>query len=45
VKLLIAKGADVNAKADSGDTPLRWAGSLRNNEDIVNALRQAGAKE
>jgi ankyrin repeat protein len=25
IELLIAKGADVNAKADNGKTPLDWA--------------------
>jgi len=44
VKLLIAKGADVNATNDSGDTSLQVA--IDNKHDAVaEVLRKAGAKE
>jgi ankyrin repeat protein len=42
VKLLLAKGADVNAKASVGATPLFWA-VLRNQIDDVRVLLDKGA--
>ena len=43
VELLIAKGADVNAKAgDAGSTPLHWAVQQSHNE-IVQLLIAKGA--
>ena len=44
VKLLIARGADVNAKNKEGETALSLA--IRNNmPEIAEILRQAGAKQ
>jgi ankyrin repeat protein len=43
-KMLIAKGASVNAKDDFGSTPLRWA-SDKGYKDIVELLKRHGAKE
>jgi ankyrin repeat protein len=44
VTLLIARGANVNQRNQSGATALSWA--LRGNEqDMAAALRRAGAKE
>ena len=37
-KLLIANGADVNAKGKSNWTPLRWT-ETRKRQDIVNILK------
>ena len=42
-KLLIDKGADVNAKDMSGDTPLDLA-DINNHQDIATLLRVHGAK-
>ena len=44
VELLIAKGADLNAKDMSGDTPLNVATIMREQE-IAELLRKNGAKE
>lgn len=44
VKLLIEKGADVNAKDKNGNTPLKNALSHGKTE-IAEFLREAGAKE
>ena len=44
VKLLIEKGADVNAKDKNGNTPLKNAFS-HGKTDIAEFLRKAGAKE
>ncbi len=44
VEMLLAKGADINAKTDKGDTPLSMA-MLYNRTGIVELLRQHGAKE
>ena len=41
VQLLIAKGADINAKDNSGRTPL----NLAKNDDVKELLRKHGAKE
>ena len=43
VELLIAKGADLNAKDMSGDTPLNVATIMREQE-IAELLRKNGAK-
>jgi len=40
-KLLLAKGADVNAKAGDGKTPLDMANE-KNQERLVNYLRSRG---
>ena len=40
VELLIAKGADVNAKDDVGDTPVDWA----DNKELADLLREHGGK-
>ena len=40
VALLIAKGADVNAKEDDGRTPLDWA----ENDEIADLIRKHGGK-
>jgi len=42
-ELLIAKGADVNAKSGSGDTPLDYA-IMRNRTETANLLRKHGGK-
>jgi FOG: Ankyrin repeat len=44
VKFLIDKGADVNARDSSGESPLAIAQRMERSE-IVEALRKAGAKE
>lgn len=44
IRAFIAKGADVNAKADDGSTALTWA-LKKGNTSTVAALRKAGAKE
>ena len=44
VTLLIAKGADVNQRNQSGGTALAWA--MRGNEQaMASALRRAGATQ
>ena len=43
VELLIAKGADVNAKDEDGDTPLDWA-DRRNQTATTALLREHGGK-
>ena len=43
VKVLIEKGADVNAKSSTGDTALIRA-TRYGHPDVVNILRNAGAK-
>lgn len=48
VKILIANGADVKAKASSNETLIRFAQSyyyIANNEEIIKILKEAGAKE
>ena len=40
VRLLIDKGADVNAKDDVGDTPVDWA----DNKETADLLRKHGGK-
>ena len=44
VQLLLAKGADVNAKNNYGETALFWAKKMGHKE-IVRILKEAGAKE
>jgi cytohesin len=44
VELLIAHGADVNAKGTLDKSPLRWARDV-GNEEIAELLREHGAKE
>ena len=41
-ELLIAKGADINAKDDTGGTPLFWA-ALEGNEEVAELLIGQGA--
>ena len=41
-ELLIAKGADINAKDDTGGTPLFWA-ALEGNEEVAELLIRQGA--
>jgi ankyrin repeat protein len=43
VELLLARGADVNAKGEEGETALMWAAS-RGKLDLVKRLIEAGAK-
>tara|TARA_B100000683_G_scaffold114242_1_gene112397 strand:+ start:3435 stop:3869 length:435 start_codon:yes stop_codon:yes gene_type:complete len=42
VELLIDKGADINAKDDTGGTPLFWA-ALEGNEEVAELLIRQGA--
>jgi ankyrin repeat protein len=42
-ELLIAKGADVNAKAESGETPLDWA-IMNKQTELTDLLRKHGGK-
>jgi len=42
--MLIAKGADVNARTDKGQTPISLARE-RGHTEIVELLRKHGAKE
>jgi len=42
-ELLIAKGANVNAKNDDGETPLDWA-IIRKHTEIADLLRKHGGK-
>jgi len=44
VKLLLEKGADVNAKNHYGTTALKAASDI-GHTDIVKMLKEAGAKE
>ena len=44
VKLLLDKGADVNAKSKDGDTALK-AASVKGHTEIVELLKAHGAKE
>jgi ankyrin repeat protein len=44
VRALVAKGAEVNAKAAGGMTALERARRAEDNAQVVEALRQAGAK-
>ena len=41
-ELLLAKGANVNAKRGNGDTPLDWA-IIRNHTETADLLRKHGA--
>ncbi len=43
-KLLLSKGADVNAKDKDGKTPLRYALDYKH-PNVASVLRQHGAKE
>ena len=43
VELLIAKGANVNANDEDGETPLDWA-ILLNQSETANFLRKHGGK-
>jgi ankyrin repeat protein len=45
VALLLVHKADVNAKSKSGQTPLDWAESQGDNEDVAELLRQHGGHE
>jgi ankyrin repeat protein len=42
IEMLIARGADVNAKDNNGDTALSHTNDV-GNDDIVNFLKQHGA--
>ena len=42
--LLIANGADGNAKNDNGWTPLKFAVNMAHGDDISNLLRKHGGK-
>jgi ankyrin repeat protein len=44
VRVLVAKGADVTAKANNGDTPLKLAASKANSK-IVQFLTTKGAAQ
>ncbi|MGA2632301.1 MAG: ankyrin repeat domain-containing protein, partial [Terriglobia bacterium] len=44
VELLLANGADVNAKDNQGETPLHWA-VVNGNKDFAELLRQHGGHE
>jgi ankyrin repeat protein len=44
VRFLIDRGADVNARDDSGDTPLRLA-ARQDAPELVEALKRAGARD
>lgn len=44
VKLLVNKGADVNAIGSNNRTAINWA-KLSNNWEIANYLRANGAKD
>ena len=43
-ELLLAKGADVNARNNEGSSPLRYA-QIWQDPDAVELLRKHGAKE
>jgi ankyrin repeat protein len=43
VRILIAAGADVNAKSKTGETPLDWAKKFGHPE-VIAALKKAGAR-
>ena len=43
VKVLIEKGADVNALNNDKSTPLHWAASNNSNADVVKVLIEKGA--
>ncbi|MDP6417398.1 MAG: ankyrin repeat domain-containing protein, partial [Gammaproteobacteria bacterium] len=43
VELLIAKGADVNARNNDGETPLDWA-IEENHTETADLLRKHGGK-
>jgi ankyrin repeat protein len=43
VKVLLAKGADVNAKTESGETALTIA-SIRGNSDMIRLLKNGSAR-
>ena len=42
-KVLIAAGADVNARKNNDRTPLQWAGWYNDNPEVIKALIAAGA--
>jgi ankyrin repeat protein len=44
VKFLLEKGANVNAKDKEGRTALYYAGMLEATEDVIQLLKDAGAK-
>jgi len=44
VELLIARGANVNAKNDKGWTPLRFGANINDSDEVVDLLKQHGAK-
>jgi ankyrin repeat protein len=40
-ELLLARGADVNAKTQNGTTPMHWA-AIKDHKDVVEMLLQHG---
>ncbi|MCY4325471.1 MAG: ankyrin repeat domain-containing protein, partial [Betaproteobacteria bacterium] len=43
IEALLSKGADVNSRSDSGQTPLHWAATHNEHPETIEALINAGA--